>query len=254
MRIVFFIVVLSCCLWVLINCGQAVDPSMVLYLPMDEDTGSIAHDLSDYKNDAFFKGKPKWTPGKFNSGIEFGVGNYLEVGDSDSLDITDAITISCWAKVTGLTGDHQSGVEKGAAWIAGEYNLLPVYSGGVLLQMFDLPEECDDECIGSSVSDGEWHFITGTWNGKIITVYIDAKENRTLPCAGKLEKNTDPLFIGGRGGSQRWLVGVIDEVKIYNRALSADEIERDMDDPKANLAVNIVGKLADTWGSLKTKF
>jgi len=253
MKTAFFILVLFCCLGVLPSYGKTLDPSMVLYLPLDENEGNIAKDLSDYKNDATLKGKPKWAPGKFNSGIEISANNYLEVKNSDSLQITDALTISCWVKINGVTADHQSGVEKGASWAVGEYNLLPVYSGGVLLQMNDLPEECDDEAIGGSVVDQEWHFITGTWDGKTITVYIDAKESKSMPCKGKLGTNNESLYIGCRGGNQRWMNGFIDEIKIYNRALSVNEIKIDMEDPTANLAVDVVGKLAVTWGNLKAR-
>jgi len=253
MKTASFILVLFCCLCALLSYGKSIDPSMVLYLPLDENKGDIAIDLSDYKNDATLKGKAKWAPGKFNSGIELGTSNYLEVNDSDSLKITDALTISCWVRIMGATGDNQSGVEKGAAWISGEYNLLPEYGGGVLLQMFDLPEACNDEAIGPSVVDQQWHYITGAWDGKTIMIYIDAKESRTLACKGKLNTNNDPLYIGCRGGGGRWVNGFIDEIKIYNRALSVDEIKIDMEDPTANLAVDVVGKLAVTWGNLKAK-
>ena len=52
------------------------------------------------------------------------MGNYLEVKDSDSLDMTKSLTVSCWVKIIGVTADHQSGIEKGTAWASGEYNLL----------------------------------------------------------------------------------------------------------------------------------
>ncbi|MGB9595598.1 MAG: LamG domain-containing protein [Candidatus Poribacteria bacterium] len=230
-----------------------LDPSLIMYLPLDENSGAIAKDLSPFKNNAEFKGKPTWVAGKYNSGVLISTGNWLEVKDADSLDLTTALTINCWVQIKGLTGDHQSAVEKGAAWGPGEYNLLPVYSGNVLLQMNDLPEECDDEAIGGKVDDGEWHHIAGTWDGKTIKTYIDGKESSSLPCAGTLEKNNDPLFIGCRGGSSRWMNGVIDEIKIYNRALTADEIKRDMENPQANLSVTINGKLSITWGQIKSK-
>jgi len=234
--------------------SAGLDPSLVMYLPLDENTGKIAKDLSPFKNDAEFKGKPTWVQGKYNSGVLLGIGNWLEVKDADSLDLTDGITINCWVLIKSLTGDHQSAVEKGAAWGPGEYNLLPVYSGNVLLQMNDLPDECDDEAIGGKVDDGLWHHIAGTFNGKVIKTYIDGKESSSLSCVGSLDKNSDPLFIGCRGGSSRWMDGVIDEIKIYNRALTADEIKKDMEDPKANLSVNVNGKLSVTWGKLKTKY
>ena len=254
MKTELLILITFFCLWVLIPYGQAADPSMVLYLPMDENEGDTAQDFSDYNNNATLKGKAKWAPGKFGSGVELGTSNYLEVKDSDTLDITDALTISCWVKIMGVTGDHQSGIEKGAAWISGEYNLLPEYGGGVILQMFDLPEACNDEAIAGSVVDQEWHYITGTWDGKTIIVYIDGEESKTLPCKGTLGTNNDPLYIGCRGGGGRWVNGFIDEIKIYNRALSVDEIKMDMETSAADLAVDIVSKLAVTWGNLKAEF
>jgi len=254
MKTVFFSLVIFYCLCGLISYGQAADPSMVLYLPMDENEGDTAYDLSEYKNDAALKGKAKWAPGKYESGVELGTSNYLEVKDSDSLDITDALTISCWVRIMGLTGDNQSGIEKGAAWAVGEYNLLPEYGGGVLLQIFDLPEACNDDAIAGSIVDQEWHYVTGTWDGKTIIIYIDGEESRTMACKGKLGTNNDSLYIGCRGGSGRWVDGFMDEIKIYNRALSVDEIKVDMETPRANLAVDVVGKLAVTWGNLKVDF
>ncbi len=234
--------------------GQ-LDPTLVLYLSMDENTGNIARDLSPFKNDAVFKGKPKWVQGKYGSGIELGTGNWLEVKDHPSLDMTTSLTINCWVLIKGMTGEHQSAVEKGDAWEVGEYNLLPCYNpDSVLLQMNDLPEECDDEALGGKVNDGLWHFIAGTWDGKVIRTFIDGKESSKLACAGSLGTNDDPLFIGCRGGTQRWLNGLIDEIKVYNRALSEEEIKRDMENPAANLSVTIYGKASATWGMLKSTY
>jgi len=252
MKYLFFFVFF--CFWISSYYVQAADTTIMLYLPLDENQGKVAIDLSAYKNDATLKGNAKWTPGKYGSGIDIATGNWLEVRDSDSLDLTEAMTINCWVLIRGLTGDHQSAVEKGAAWAAGEYNLLPCYNpDSVLLQMNDLPDGCDDEALGGKVNDGSWHFIAGTWDGKVIKTYVDGKETSNLACAGTLMTNNDPLYIGSRGGSARWMNGLIDEIKMYNRALSANELKIDMEDPTANLVVKETGKLAATWGSLKAK-
>jgi len=233
---------------------SAIDNSMVLYLPFDESNGNVASDLSGFKNDATFKGGAKWEVGKFNSCVQLGTNNYLEVRDSDSLHITKEMTIECWSKIIALTGDHQSAVEKGTAWATGEYNLLPEYSGGVMFQLFDLPDACNDAANGPSVSDGEWHFVVGTWDGKSIKIFVDGLENKVLECAGELNTNNESLYIGCRAGSQRWFNGFLDEIKIYNRALDVTEIKNDMADPRANLAVDRESKLATTWGNIKAKF
>lgn len=248
-----FLLTFVCSFLIINHAFGGADESLVLYLPLDENSGNIARDLSPKQNHAELKGKAKWAPGKYGSCIEITAGAWLEVPNSPSLQITKALTINCWVLIRGMTGEHQSAVEKGDSWEVGEYNLLPCYNpDSVLLQMNDLPEECDDEALGGKVNDGQWHFIAGTWDGKVIRTFIDGKESSKLACAGELGINNDPLFIGSRGGTQRFMNGFIDEIKVYNRALSEEELKRDMVDPAANLAVSAFGKIASTWGHLKS--
>jgi len=244
--VLFFLIGLACCVY-------AIDQSLVLYLPMDENAGKVARDLSIYKNDASLEGNPKWVPGKFKSCIEFSPNNYLKVKDSNSLDITKGLTIELWVTLKALNGAQQSGVEKGNGWVTGEYNLLPEYNGGILLQILDLPEECDDEGqtgSAATMADGNWHFIAGTWDGNMIKIYIDGKESNRLACKGEINPNADPLYIGCRNGAERWVTGLMDEIKIYNYALSKDEIVKDMTNPIIT-AVSPGAKLTTTWGILK---
>ena len=228
---------------------DGVADEMVLYLSFDEGAGKVAKDLSPFGHEATFKGKPKWIDGVFGKALEFDAKTSGEIPDHASLDITDALTIETWALVKG--GEAiQSAVEKGRAWVSGEYNLAALYNGGSILQFFDLPEVCNDDNIGPSIQDGEWHFLVGTWDGKTIKLYIDGKLESEMPCKGKLSPNNDPLFIGARGGSGRFLTGALDEIKMYNYALTREEILNDMKDP-APKAVDSQGKLATTWGTIK---
>lgn len=258
MKIASFCLVVSLFLILpVISVHAAKDPTMVLYLNLDENEGKVANDLSNFGNNADLMGNPKWAPGKFGSCIEFSTSNYLKVKDADSLDVTTGLTIILWAKLTKLTGAQQSGVEKGTAWAVGEYNLCPEYNGGIILQIFDLPENCDDEGQGgqsSTVADGSWHFVAGTWDGDIIRIYIDDKEVNNIACKGELSPNNGDLFIGCRNGAERWVTGFMDEIKIYNRALSLEELEADMADPAANMSVTIDGKSTVTWGKVKSSY
>ncbi|MFQ6041496.1 MAG: LamG domain-containing protein, partial [Candidatus Poribacteria bacterium] len=120
-----------------------------------------------------------------------------------------------------------------------------------LLQMKDLPEDCNDENIGSSIQDNEWHFLVGTWDGGTLKLYIDGSLDAEMPCAGTLLTNDEPMFIGARGGTQRFLVGALDEIKVYNYALSPDEIARDMESPVTAVEPN--DKLTTTWSAIKAQ-
>ena len=72
-----------------------------------------------------------------------------------------------------------------------------------------------------------------------------------MKCAGELTPNDDPLFIGARGGERRFLTGALDEIKMYNYALTEDELRQDMSDPAQ--AVDAKDKLATLWGRLKIR-
>ncbi|MBC8233198.1 LamG domain-containing protein [bacterium] len=236
----------------LISISEAQIPEdMVLYLPLDEGEGKVAVDLSIHHNNAEIKGNPKWVEGPFGMALQLGgASDHLVVKNSPSLQLTDALTISCWVQVTGA-GDLQSGVEKEPGWQVGEYNLMPVYNGLIQLQMFDLPEGCDDEGQTGNIKDSKWHYITGAWDGDVITLYLDGEPIADRDCSGKLAKGSGDLYIGTRGGNDRFLQGMIDEIKIYGRGLSSDEIQADMADPRHNLAVLLGDKLPVLWGKLK---
>ena len=250
MKILLLMLVIS--LFLIAPWVNVMAADLVLYLSFDKDSGNVAKDLSKFKNDATFKGNPQWIKGKFGQALGLDGKTHGEVPDSPSLNITDALTIEAWALVEAGGEGTQSAVEKGSAWKDGEYNLAALYSGGTLLQAHDLPADCADTNIGASIQDGTWHFLAGTWDGSVIKLYIDGKLNAEKPCAGKLLTNTDPLFIGARGGTVRFLKGGLDEIKVYNYALKENEILRDMETPGA--PVEAKGKLALTWGRMKAGF
>jgi len=225
---------------------------LVLHLSFDEGSGNVANDSSTFNNDCALSGNPQWTDGPFGTALELDGATWGEVADADSLDIADAITIEMWAKIPAGGEGIQSGAEKGPSWIPGLYNLSPLYNGGTILQFSDLPVNCTDINVGTSIQDGEWHFLAGTWDGATIRLFIDGNADASMDCAGTLSPNDAPLFIGARGGSGRFVTGALDEIKIYNYALSEAEILADMDSPVSSAAVEPGGKLAVTWGTLKS--
>lgn len=224
---------------------------LVLHLSFDDLNGDVAKDLSKFENDATFKGNPKLVKGQFGKAVDFDGKTWAEIPDHASIDIVDGITIELWANLR-KAGNEQTGVEKGTTWKAGLYTLAPYYRNGSILQFFDLPEHCDDENIGGNIQDETWHFMAGTWDGTTIKLYIDGELNKELECKGKLTPNDDPLFIGARGGTQRFVNGALDEIKMYNYALTADELKDDMENPHA-LSVVPQRKLATTWARLKSR-
>lgn len=242
-----------------ITMGMA-DNSLVLYLTFDDDDGNTTKDLSSYKNDGGIIGNPQKVDGIFGSALEFnGTTDSVEIPDSDSLAITKAITLEMWVKLPNDGANTNNvGIEKGG-WEAGEYSLYVFYvpGNGSAMQFKDLPEACADAnsgFLGPNLKDDQWHHIAGTWDGEVISVYTDGDLSVSVDCgSGPLDKNSKSVYIGARNGSERFLTGVVDEVRIYDRALSESEIKKDME-TLGGLAVSPSGKLATLWGEVRQTY
>lgn len=77
-----------------------------------------------------------------------------------------------------------------------------------------------------ALMNGEWHFIAATYDGTAMTVYFDGKKISGLRLSGPLDTDgAQPAFIGSWEGRAEFFPGGIDDVRIYNRSLSAQEIQ-----------------------------
>lgn len=230
------------------------DESLVLHLTFDEGKGNTVADDSIHKNNGSIMGDAKWVNGKFGSALAFdGAGDTVEIKHADILNTTTAVTMEMWVKTQGGAEVKQAGIEKGD-WALGEYSIYPVYEGGTVVQFFDLPPACGDAGIrGRSIQGDEWHYLAGVWDGKKIYLYINGELERSGECAGTLKTNNQGLYIGSRLGNQRFLTGTVDEVRLYNRALTQAEIQKDME-TFGKYAVSPSGKLSVCWGEVKQKY
>ena len=106
-----------------------------------------------------------------------------------------------------------------------------------------------------------WNNITITYDGELLRIYINGEFDKKDPPGLKWGNRPRKLntVLGGTGaigsllngdeGDEGFTFGLIDEVSIYDRTLSADEVEQNF--KAEGLAVNAAGKLALTWGGIK---
>ena len=103
-----------------------------------------------------------------------------------------------------------------------------------------------------------WYHVVGTFNGEKIQIYLDGElaGEKEVPNNGPVMVwNDNNIEIGGRpdtNGGANLYKGLLDELAVYDRALTAEEIETVMN-ARDILTVDIAGKLTTTWGALKTK-
>lgn len=235
---------------------------LVLYLPFDEGSGKVAKDASGNGNNGALKGNAEWVDGKFGKAIHLNpvAGEYVEVPHSGSLDITKAITLELWAQVNSLPSSHCALISKATTDQTGSYILHISNDNGfyaTLVIFIGVQGPWPPPAIGKTTM-GEWHHFAGSYDGTELGVYIDgklqAKANRST--GGDIDHSKNPVVIG-RDNRADYLTSrnmdcIVDEVRIWNRVLSENEIKEAM--TGVLLSVSLRGRLSSTWGEIKTRF
>jgi len=152
-----------------------------------------------------------------------GTTNYVNAGSGSSLNITDAITIEAWVKLL-QTGSVQYPVIKRYDWN------IKVFDNGMIEFSFDKSDvrQRVQSSTGAFKWD-TWHHIIGTYNGAKEKLFFDGVEMNSVNVTGSIDSRGYALGIGAVSGTSvegysGYSSGLIDEVRIYNSALSSSVI------------------------------
>ena len=231
--------------------ADVLEDALVAVWLFDENQGLEAEDASGKGHDGDIKGA-KWVQGKIGTGLEFnGDGNIVEIPHDADFDLTE-YTISAWIK-TEPTGLWQTVIGKEPAagnprnygiFVAGNTKLLGVNytTAGAWKTAFSK----------TVAADNKWHHVAATFDGEFLRAYFDGVMEGETRTEIPPDHNTEPVRIG-RWGNPRgdFWSGVLDEVAMFNQALTEDEIQDITMNMRDALAVEARGKLTVTWGVLK---
>ncbi len=237
-----------------ISVADVLEDALVGAWLFDENQGGTAEDASGNGHEGDIQGA-KWVQGKIGTALEFnGDGNIVEIPHHADFDLTE-YTISAWIK-TEPTGLWQTVIGKEPVagnprnygiFVAGNTNLLGVNytTGGAWKTAFSK----------TVAADGKWHHVAATFDGTFLRAYFDGVMEGETKTEIPPDHNTEPVRIG-RWGNPRgdFWSGVLDEVAMFNQALTEGEIQDITMNMRDALAVDALGKLAVTWGTLKQAF
>src|SRR5205814_769503 len=172
----------------------------------------------------------RWTTGRYRTGLEFDGTSYVTVPDSTTLHLTAGLTLSAWVRPMGDQPCSAAVVIKEA-------------QGGMNYALASA-DDCEgpDFCTGkpstgyscaagAELPGDAWTFLAGTYDGSTYRLYVNGQLANSATGNATPGTSTKPLRIGGDGVWGDFFVGIIDEVRIYNRALSSAEIQGDMQTP-----------------------
>jgi hypothetical protein len=187
---------------------------------LEENTGTIAVDETVNQNDGTIYGAAWTTEGQFGNALNFdGYNDYVIVSDSPSLNPRKSITVELWAKSdTTYWNNHGNLLSKNYAYL-----LYPIRNTKIL--RFSIYDNGWHHVEYLSTKDlTEWHHYVGVYDGWTLKIYEDGELMNSVNYTGDIDYSADNLYIGRYDGYSYYFDGTIDEVVLYDRALSDEEV------------------------------
>ena len=212
---------------------------MISYWKFEEGAGITAADSAD-SNTGTLAG-PAWSSGKVGGALSFdGIDDYVVCGSRSNLNILNEITLEAWINSAAMGPYHQTIVEKGNFTYSGlSYTLAITPEGKVLSGVrhcHTFVGDGGDWSIDGVVTDlvlqpNTWyHVVSHIRSSDSVSIYVNGALSKTGPIDQTvLSRPAEPLTIGALlyyGGYIQLFRGSLDEVAVYNRGLSAEEIRQ----------------------------
>lgn len=210
-----------------IGTATGYDTAVTMMLHMEESswhgTSGEVVDSAGSNNGTSYGGANTADGGKFGrAGIFDGATDYVSVPNSSGVNPTDAITVSLWAK-------SDSANWNASGTLASKRNAYMMYpvSGSKEIRFYVYTTlQWFYTTFTPTIDITQWHHYTGTYDGNEIKLYIDGAPVGTPTLrAGGINYDPGALYIGRDDGQSSYFKGMIDDVAIYNIALTDAEVQ-----------------------------
>jgi TolA-binding protein len=202
--------------------------------------------------DGTLVGNPTFAPGVFGRAIGLdGDGDYVDCGNESFVDINDQLTVTSWIKVSEFDKKYQTIIAKGDnSWRlarVGDSNNVEFACNGTAATRWTGKGEVPWAVLGTTgVNDGKWHHIAGVFDGTRLQLYIDGVLEAAKSAANSINISEYNVCIGANAQipGREWN-GLIDDVRIYNYALSQAEIVSVMGESEIDVPSSLPATLYD---------
>lgn len=210
----------------------AKSEGLVGWWTFDEGSGTTAYDASGNGNNGTWNGTGShFTGGKVGTyaGQFNGVDDYIEIPSTNSLSIgSNKISYSAW--VNPLAADYRTVFSKGYDATDGGYSLRITRDSEPIKAFAEVHASGTTGAAGvyNNIANNIWSYLTGTYDGTQLCLYVNGVLNACTNYSGNIQTNNLSLRIGRLSTAQiinAYFKGLVDEVRIYNRVLSAAEIQ-----------------------------
>ncbi|OHB74546.1 MAG: hypothetical protein A2Z25_02600 [Planctomycetes bacterium RBG_16_55_9] len=202
------------------------DPSLVGWWKFDEGMGNVALDWSGHGNHGALRGDPQWAPGQVGGALAFdGAGDFVDCGNGPDLTLTGDITFMCWIKIAAFSRSWETILAKGDD----SYRMSRGDEFGDSIHFGCNGPSGGNLNATAIVTTNSWRHVALMYDGSNKIIYIDGVEDARVASTGTINTSTYNFFIGENSQQRnRYLTGLVDDVRIYNKALTVDQIKEAM--------------------------
>jgi len=211
---------------------------LLLYTNFENVSGTIINDASSYENQAQLRN------GQFNPQTQKIRGDYLSLNGinqdvvipfNETFNLVQNYSVEAWIRHDGVQTSSWASIinRNGNAGFRLHHNSLNT--------RFEFAVGTSDYVAGQpaeGIQIGRWYHLVGTYDGQHIKLYVDGEEQGVVSASSLTPTSSSPLYIGSFDGVSRWFNGSIDEVRIWNRVLTPNEIQSSFNAKTATLLVN----------------
>ena len=231
------------------------------YWKLDEGTGTTAADSSGYGHDAELRNSPSWSSDipatmdfhdPYTLQFDRSDADYVSIAGTDTIDDAQELTVATWVRLASTPGGdgytYMRFVQLGNSKAVMRY----VNHDGIgKLQFYmRIGGDLHSIVVDHTWATDTWYHVAGTYDGSTMGLYLNGEEQDTYAISGTV--GTGSGVVLSHSGNDEALDGLLDDVRIYNRPLSAGEIS-DLADgmhPRTAIATTSLGADLDVEGDL----
>lgn len=234
--------------------GARINPEVVVGVWLFDNEGD-ARDATGKGHDGTPEGKVEWVGGKFGLAVEFDGNSAIIVEHADDMNLKD-FSVLAWVKIPMAPTDWATIAAKDG-WPNRNYGIW--LAGGTALahHSFTSGTAPNNNYVNAvtPVKIGEWHHVAATYDGKVSNLYIDGKLDAKATFGDKPNTTDVPFIMGRTANGSYKLTGSVDEVAVFNVALSEEDIKTIISAglKLAVTAVSLKDKITTTWANIKSQ-
>ena len=224
-----------------VSASTSAAPGLVAAYGFDEGSGATVSDASGNGNDGTITDATWAASGKFGQSLQFnGNSSLVTVPDAASLHLSSGMTLEAWVNPSTISAKWRDVIYKGND----NFYLEATSTNASRPDAGMIAGGTYADAVGKTkLTAKTWSYLTETYDGSTLRLFVNGTQVASTAHTGTIATSGNPLQIGGDSIYGQYFAGLIDEVRVYNVALTAAQIQTDMATPVGSSLPSAPGSL-----------